>query len=165
MRGAVRAYIGLGSNLGDRRGLIRAALTMLAQAPGVRVVKVASLRETQPIGPVLDQPPFLNTAAELLVRRSGHSLLRDMLAVERALGRDRLRERAQGPRTIDLDLLLLGDLVIDEPDLVVPHPRLTGRRFVLEPLAELCPRLVPPGSEHSVAALLRRGVRIIHGPE
>ena len=156
MRGAVPAYIGLGSNLGDRRRLIGAALQRLSKRPGVRVVKVASLRETKPVGPVLDQPPFLNTAAELLVRLNGRSLLREMLAVERALGRDRRCERAQGPRTIDLDLLLFGDLMIDERELVVPHPRLAGRRFVLEPLAELCPRLIPPGSEHCIAALLRQ---------
>ena len=131
------AYIGLGSNLGDREATIEAAIAAL---PGV--VAVSRLRETAPVG-VLDQPPFLNGAAALATTLTPSELLGKLLAIERELGRER-RER-WGPRTIDLDLLLYGDAVVDEPGLTVPHPRLHERRFALEPLHELDPELVVPG--------------------
>ena len=131
-----RAYVGLGSNLGDREATIRAAIDAL---PGV--VAVSALRETEPVGPV-DQPPFLNGAVALETELSPRELLDVLLAVERRLGRER-RER-WGPRTIDLDLLLYGDGTIDEPGLSLPHPRLHERRFALEPLAELDPDLDDP---------------------
>ena len=131
------AYVGLGANLGDREGTIRAAV---AQLPGV--VAVSSLRETDPVG-VTDQPQFLNGVAALETELPPRELLDVLLTVERRLGRER-RER-WGPRTIDLDLLLYGDEVIDEDGLTVPHPRLRERRFVLEPLADLAPKLVVPG--------------------
>jgi 2-amino-4-hydroxy-6-hydroxymethyldihydropteridine diphosphokinase len=132
-----RAYVGLGANLGNREGTIRAAV---AQLPGV--VAVSPLRETDPVG-VTDQPQFLNGVAALETELPPRELLDVLLAVERGLGRER-RER-WGPRTIDLDLLLYGDEVIDEDGLTVPHPRLRERRFVLEPLADLAPKLVVPG--------------------
>ena len=132
-----RAYVGLGSNLGDREATIRAAVAAL---PGV--VAVSALRETEPVGPV-EQPPFLNGAVALETELSPRELLDVLLAVERELGRER-RER-WGPRTIDLDLLLYGDRVVDEPGLSLPHPRLHERRFALEPLAELDPELAVPG--------------------
>ena len=131
------AYVGLGANLGDREGTIRAAV---AQLPGV--VAVSPLRETDPVG-VTEQPRFLNGVAALETELSPRELLDVLLAVERRLGRER-RER-WGPRTIDLDLLLYGDEAIDEDGLTVPHPRLHERRFVLEALAELAPTLVIPG--------------------
>ena len=132
-----RAYVGVGSNLGDREGTIRAAIDAL---PGV--VAVSSLQETEPVGPV-EQPPFLNGAVALETELSPRELLDVLLAVERRLGRER-RER-WGPRTIDLDLLLYGDRSLDEPGLALPHPRLHKRRFALEPLAELDPELEIPG--------------------
>ncbi len=132
-----RAYVGLGSNLGDREGTIRAAIDAL---PGV--VAVSALRETEPVGPV-EQPPFLNGALALETELSPRELLDVLLAVERRLGRER-RER-WGPRTIDLDLLLYGDRSLDEPGLSLPHPRLHERRFALEPLDELDPELAVPG--------------------
>ena len=131
------AYVGLGANLGDREETIRAAV---AQLPGV--VAVSPLRETDPVG-VTDQPRFLNGVAAVETELAPRELLDVLLAVERRLGRER-RER-WGPRTIDLDLLLYGDEVIDEDGLTVPHPRLHERRFVLEPLADLAPKLVVPG--------------------
>ena len=134
-----RAHIGLGSNLGDRDAALRGALELL----GTEVVAVSSFRETDPVG-YLDQPRFLNAAAALDTELPPRELLARLLEVERELGRTRDGPR-YGPRTIDLDLLLYGDLVIDEPGLVVPHPRLAERRFVLEPLAELDPDLVVPG--------------------
>jgi 2-amino-4-hydroxy-6-hydroxymethyldihydropteridine diphosphokinase len=139
------AYVGVGSNLGDREGTIRAAVAAL---PGV--VAVSELRETDPVG-VTEQPAFLNGAVALETRLSPRDLLEALLAVERDLGRER-RER-WGPRTIDLDLLLYGGQTIDEPGLTVPHPRLHERRFALEPLAELDPELVVPG-RGTVADLL-----------
>jgi 2-amino-4-hydroxy-6-hydroxymethyldihydropteridine diphosphokinase len=138
-----RAYVGLGSNLGDRERMIWGAIHMLAFNPEVEVVAVSSIRETEPVG-MLDQPAFLNAAAAVDTELGPRALLDLLLAVEGELGRTRDGARF-GPRTIDLDLLLYGDETVDEPGLVVPHPRLHERRFALEPLAELDPDLVVPG--------------------
>ena len=144
-----RAFVGLGANLGEREATIRAALELLGARGDLRVAAVSSLRETEPVG-VVDQPAFLNGVAELETELAPRELLAALLETERALGRVRL-ERF-GPRTIDLDLLLYGDEVIDEPGLEVPHPRLHERLFALEPLAELDPTLQIPG-RGPVAAL------------
>jgi 2-amino-4-hydroxy-6-hydroxymethyldihydropteridine diphosphokinase len=134
------AYIGLGANLGDREGNLRSALGRLAELGPLRV---SSFRETDPVG-VTDQPRFLNAAAKLETDLGPRDLLERLLEIERELGRDRSGEERWGPRPIDLDLLLYGDDLIDEPGLSVPHPRLAERRFVLEPLHELAPGLVLP---------------------
>ena len=134
----MRAYIGVGANLGDREATIHAAVGRL----GDEVVAVSSLRETEPWG-VTDQPPFLNGAVLLETDRPPRALLERLLEVERELGR--VRGRRYGPRTIDLDLLLYGDRVVDEPGLAVPHPRLHERAFALEPLLDLDPALELPG--------------------
>jgi 2-amino-4-hydroxy-6-hydroxymethyldihydropteridine diphosphokinase len=139
----VRAYVGLGANLGDREETISRALDVLRGAEGVDVVAVSTLRETEPWGPV-EQPPFLNGAAELETTLSPRELLELLLEVERQLGRLRGGERF-GPRTIDLDLLLYDDLELEEPGLTLPHARLHERRFALEPLAELAPDVRVPG--------------------
>ena len=131
------AYIGLGSNLGDRGENLRRALERLGAA------RVSTIRETDPVG-VTEQPRFLNAVAELETDLPPRALLDRLLEIERDLGRDRESEERWGPRAIDLDLLLYDDEVIDEPGLTVPHPRLAERRFVLEPLAELAPELVLP---------------------
>lgn len=144
-------YIGLGSNLGEREETIRRALDRLAADGDVEVVAVSSLRETDPVG-YLDQPRFLNAAAALRTSLAPRALLARLQAVELELGRERSGPRF-GPRTIDLDLLLYGDQRIDEPELVVPHPRMAERRFVLEPLFELDSGLEVPGLG-SVRALL-----------
>ncbi len=144
------AFVGIGSNLGDREGHLRKALELLAAEDGIEIVAVSVLRETEPVGPV-EQGPFLNGAAELTTELPPRELLERLLDVEQRLGRVR-RERF-GPRTIDLDLLVYGDEVVDEPGLTLPHPRLHERRFALEPLAELAPGLVLPG-RGSVSALL-----------
>jgi 2-amino-4-hydroxy-6-hydroxymethyldihydropteridine diphosphokinase len=136
-------HIGLGANLGDRERIVQAALDRLDSEDGIEVVRVSSLRETDPVG-YTDQPRFLNGVAELETELAPRELLERLLAVERDLGRVREGPR-YGPRTIDLDLLLYGDAVVDEPGLRIPHPRMTERRFVLEPLAELEPDLVIPG--------------------
>jgi 2-amino-4-hydroxy-6-hydroxymethyldihydropteridine diphosphokinase len=137
------AYVGLGANLGDREGSIRAAIDRLDAHPDVTVVAVSQLRETDPVG-IVDQPRFVNAAAALDTELRPRELLDVLLAVERELGRTRTGPR-YGPRTIDLDLLLYGDEIVDEPGLTVPHPRLHERRFALEPLADLDPGLVVPG--------------------
>jgi 2-amino-4-hydroxy-6-hydroxymethyldihydropteridine diphosphokinase len=143
LRAPVRAYVGVGANLGDRRGTIERAVELLCQTPGVEVLAVSSLRETDPVG-FEEQPRFLNGAVELETALGPRVLLDLLLGVERALGRTRDGPRF-GPRTIDLDLLVYGDERVDEPGLTVPHPRLHERRFALEPLAELAPELELPG--------------------
>ena len=141
-RRAVRAYVGLGSNLGDREATLRRALELLDAEPGVRVVAISTLRETDPVG-FLEQPRFLNGGCAIETELSPRGLLARLRSVERALGRRRDGPRF-GPRTIDLDLLLHGGETVDEPGLQVPHPRLAERRFALEPLAELDPELMFP---------------------
>ena len=138
-----RAYVGLGANLGEREETLRAAVAGLAATIGVEVVTVSAFRATDPVGYV-DQPRFLNGAVALETTLTPRELLDALLAVERSLGRNRDGPRF-GPRTIDLDLLLYGDEMLDEPGLTVPHPRLHERAFALEPLAELDPGLVVPG--------------------
>ena len=130
------AYVGLGANLGDREGTIRRAVELLGAEPGIEVVAVSALRETDPVG-YADQPRFLNGAAAVETELPPRELLDRLLAVERELGRVRGDGPRYGPRAIDLDLLLYGDQVVDLPGLAVPHPRLAGRRFALEPLHEL----------------------------
>jgi 2-amino-4-hydroxy-6-hydroxymethyldihydropteridine diphosphokinase len=151
----VRAYIGLGSNLGEREATLREALTRLSELDGVAVVAVSSFRETDPVGNA-DQPRFVNAAAELETTLGPRELLDRLLEVERSLGRDRTREERWGPRTVDLDLLLYGDETVGEPGLEVPHPRLAERAFVLEPLVELDPGLRLPDG---------RALRDLHPPE
>ena len=138
-----RAYVGLGANLGDREATIRRALVLLGGRPGVKIVLVSTLRETAPVG-IVDQPSFLNGAAMLETTLDPESLLTELLAAELELGRERRGPR-NGPRTIDLDLLLYGDQVVDVPGLTVPHPRLHERCFALEPLVELDPTFRIPG--------------------
>ena len=143
-RDMTRSFVGLGANLDHPRAQIERALDLLAAEDGVEVVAVSTLRETDPVG-YEDQPRFLNGAAELRTTLSARELLERLLAIERRLGRERGEGPRFGPRTIDLDLLLHGDEVIDEPGLTIPHPRLHERRFALEPLSELDPTLEIPG--------------------
>jgi len=138
-----RAYVGLGANIGDRSAMLRAALEQLAAEPGVSLVAVSTVRETEPVG-LAEQPDFLNAAAAIDTELPPRELLDRLLGIERRLGRTREGPRF-GPRTIDLDLLLYGDEQLDEPGLEVPHPRLHERLFALEPLFELDPGLVVPG--------------------
>ncbi|HZN61208.1 MAG TPA: 2-amino-4-hydroxy-6-hydroxymethyldihydropteridine diphosphokinase [Planctomycetota bacterium] len=146
------AYVGLGSNLGDRRGLIREALKRLGRLQGVRVRKRSRIIETDPVGRTR-QPRFLNAVAEVETRIEPSLFLRRLRAVERALGR--VRHERWGPRTIDLDLLLWGDRSMATPRLTLPHPRMAERRFVLAPLAELCPGRRVPGTGRTVRSLLK----------
>jgi len=140
----VRAFVGLGSNLGDREATLRAAVGRLRRLSGIEVRGVSAFRDTEPVG-YLQQPRFLNGVVELETDLTARALLGVLLELERAFGRDRSASPLQGPRTLDLDLLLYGNETINEPLLKVPHPRLQERRFVLEPLAELDPGLEVPG--------------------
>jgi 2-amino-4-hydroxy-6-hydroxymethyldihydropteridine diphosphokinase len=148
----MRAYVGVGANLGNREETVARALELLAAQEGIDVVAVSTLRDTEPVG-VREQPRFLNGAVAVETELAPRELLERLLAVELALGRTRDGPRF-GPRTIDLDLLVYGGLELAEPGLTVPHPRLAERRFALEPLAELDPELVVPG-RGPVAGLLR----------
>jgi 2-amino-4-hydroxy-6-hydroxymethyldihydropteridine diphosphokinase len=148
----MRAYVGVGANLGNREETVARALELLGEQDGVEVVAVSTLRDTEPVG-FREQPRFLNGAVAVETELAARELLERLLAVELALGRTRDGPRF-GPRTIDLDLLLYGGHELAEPGLTVPHPRLAERRFALEPLAELDPELVVPG-RGPVADLLR----------
>ncbi len=161
----VVAFLCLGSNLGDRAGMLSAALTRLAPGGGdVRIVRTSRVYESPPWGKT-DQPAFLNQVVEIETTLSPEMLLARCREVEDVLGRVR-RER-WGPRTIDVDILLYGDLVIETPDLVVPHADLRRRAFVLVPLAEVAPALRLPTGEtvedllHAVAG--REDVRVACG--
>jgi 2-amino-4-hydroxy-6-hydroxymethyldihydropteridine diphosphokinase len=139
-----RAYVALGSNLGDRERTLLDAVEALRTEPQVDVAAVSGLIETDPVG-MVDQPRFLNGVVALDTTLSARALLELLLDVERRFGRSREGVPAQGPRTLDLDLLLYGGEEIDEPGLQVPHPRMHERPFVLEPLAEIAPALEIPG--------------------
>ena len=156
----MRAYVAVGSNLGDRWGRLAQAARALRAAPGVAVVRASRVWDAAPMGP--PQPRYLNAVLELETTRTPGSLLGLLREVETAAGRT--RDVHWGARTLDLDLLLVGDLVVQEPDLVVPHPGMDGRRFVLAPLAELHPELVVPGTGVSVGRLLEEAPELDLSP-
>ena len=135
----VTAYLSLGSNLGDRAANLRAALVPLAAAG--RLLAVSPFYETQPVD-VPDQPWFLNCVAALETEQTPGELLRTVLRVEAEMGRLRMRDK--GPRNIDIDVVLFGDAVVEEPGLKIPHPAMHRRRFVLEPLVEIAPEARHP---------------------
>lgn len=143
-------YLSLGSNLGDREGNLRDAVERLGAA-GVRVLRVSPVWETEPLE-ARDQPWFLNLVVEAETELLPKMLLARAAKIEAELGRKRLRPK--GPRTIDIDILLYGNAVIDSPELIVPHPRMNERRFVLEPLAELAPDLRHPVTRRTVRETL-----------
>ena len=146
------AVIGLGANVGEPRAQIEAALAALAQLPDTRIVRRSSFYRTAPIGRS-DQPDFINAAALVETALTPRALLAALLAIEQSHGRVRLE--VNGPRTLDLDLLLYGDTPIDEPGLAVPHPRMHLRRFVLESLLELDPDCRIPGHGRAADCLAR----------
>ncbi len=133
----------MGSNLGDRLCNLQRAVAALPD-----VIAVSSVYETDPVGGPPDQDPYLNLVAELRTSLSPRELLEAAQAVEAAGGR--VRAERWGPRTIDVDVLLVGDLVVDEPDLVVPHPRMWERGFVLVPLSELAPEVAPAAASPGI---------------
>ena len=158
-------YLGLGSNLGDRRGNLAAALRGIE--PAVRVDAVSSLYETAPVGPQ-DQPAYYNAACRGVTDLTPRALLDHVKAIERQLGRGLSPEGRWGPREIDIDILLFGDEVVEEEGLTVPHPELAKRAFVLAPLAEIAAELLHPTLGQSIvelaAAVDQAGVRMEAGP-
>jgi 2-amino-4-hydroxy-6-hydroxymethyldihydropteridine diphosphokinase len=148
-------YLGLGSNVGDRRAHLRAALDLLGEH-GVSVEAVSSTYETEPVGEILDQPDFLNAAARVRTALEPESLLDVCKAIEVERGR-MLAGPRHGPRPLDLDLLLLGELELSSERLTLPHPQVTSRRFVLVPLLELDPELALPNGTRLREALERLG--------
>ena len=149
----VVAYVGIGANLGDRRRTIDSAIAALAARPGIDVLRRSSVYRTASIG--AEGPDYLNAVVELRCGLSPLRLLHELQAIEAAHGRERPYPNA--PRTLDLDLLLYGDLEFELPDLQVPHPRLHERAFVLRPLAELSPGLVVPRRGRAVDLLTTVG--------
>ncbi|OGF17670.1 MAG: 2-amino-4-hydroxy-6-hydroxymethyldihydropteridine diphosphokinase [Candidatus Eisenbacteria bacterium RBG_16_71_46] len=147
----MKAFIGLGSNLGDREAMIRMALDDLARLPSTRLVRASSLYDTEAVGDA-EQPNFLNAVAQIDTELTARQLLWNLQLVEKRLGR--VRAQRWGPRTIDLDLLIYGNLVVEEPDLRVPHPELARRSFVLVPLVELDPLLTHPVTGETLVSLL-----------
>ncbi len=138
------AFVALGGNVGDVRSTFRQAITLLCDGSAVRLTARSSDYRTPPWG-VTDQPPFVNAVIGMTTSLSPHELLARAEQCERALGRDRTHERRWGPRSIDIDLLAYGDLVLNDPHLILPHPHLFERAFVLVPLAEITPERVIAG--------------------
>ena len=145
----MRAFLGLGSNLGDRRRHLAEAVAALPD-----VVAVSPVYETEPVGGPEGQGPYLNLVVQLETERSPHELLALAQRLEAAAGR--VRTVRHGPRTLDVDVLLVGDLAVDDESLTVPHPRMHERAFVLAPLADLAPELVGTGWERGAGGVVRR---------
>jgi 2-amino-4-hydroxy-6-hydroxymethyldihydropteridine diphosphokinase len=147
-----RAYIGLGSNLGDRRSTLEGALEAMSARPDVVVQKVSSFHETEPVGGPPGQGTYLNAAAALETSLEPLALLRVLQEIEHRFGR--VRTVRWGARTLDLDLLLFDDRILETAELTIPHPHLSERRFVLEPLAEIAPDAVDPVTRTTVSRML-----------
>jgi 2-amino-4-hydroxy-6-hydroxymethyldihydropteridine diphosphokinase len=149
---AHRVYVGLGSNLGDRKANIREAEERLAEIPDTRIVKASSLYESEPHGNA--KTWFINSVLEIETELEPEALLKQTLAIEKAMGRKRVSGKRWGSRIIDIDLLLVDNQTVNKKHLKIPHPEMHKRRFVLMPLAELAPHVVHPGLGQSVSAML-----------
>ena len=149
-----RVFIGIGSNLGDRRANCREARGFLQELPTTRVVKESSLYESEPHGDA--KTWFGNSVVEIETELAANDLLKRLKAIEEKMGRKRVKGKRWGSRIIDLDILLYDNEIIDKRNLKVPHPRLTERRFVLVPLSELAPQLIHPALNVSVSEILAK---------
>jgi 2-amino-4-hydroxy-6-hydroxymethyldihydropteridine diphosphokinase len=146
-----RVFLGVGTNLGNRLQNIKNAFEHLKKEPGLKLLKISSIYETEPVG-VLEQPLFLNTACEIATDLKPHHLLKCLLLIETALGR--IRDVPQGPREIDLDILFYDDLIVSDDRLVIPHPLIAERAFVLVPLNEIAPDFFHPVFKLTVSQML-----------
>ncbi|NMG06748.1 2-amino-4-hydroxy-6-hydroxymethyldihydropteridine diphosphokinase [Brasilonema sp. UFV-L1] len=159
----VNSAIALGSNLGDSRSILEAATETLAQTPGIVLKAKSSLYKTKAVGP--PQPDYINAAAILQVEMMPQLLLKTLLQIENKFGR--VRQERWGARTLDLDLLLYGDFIVNAPNLQIPHPRMRERAFVLVPLAEIAPDWVEPISDCAIKELVKQvdcsGVHLLVG--
>ncbi len=153
----ITAYIALGANIGERDRSIQQALEKLRLTPGLEVVRVSNLLENPAEGMGDDAPAFLNAAAEVKTTLGSHALLHRLLEIEREMGRQ--RKARWEPRTIDLDLLLYGDQIISSQELIIPHPLMHERRFVLAPLSEIASQVVHPTLQMTIAGLLENLAR------
>ncbi|HLK12425.1 MAG TPA: 2-amino-4-hydroxy-6-hydroxymethyldihydropteridine diphosphokinase [Candidatus Binatia bacterium] len=147
-----RVYIGIGSNLGDRRANTREAVDRVSKLPGTRVLRASSLYESEPLGDA--RTWFVNSVIEIETEFPPDQLLKKLKAIEEAMGRKRVKGKRWGSRVIDLDILLADQEIIDRRSLKVPHPEMHKRRFVLMPLAELAPHVIHPQLGQSVSTLL-----------
>lgn len=146
----VKAYLSLGSNIGDRVGQLESAIRVLNDKRGIKVTNVSPIYETEPVGYV-DQDDFLNLCIEIETDLSPHALLRDCLDTEQQL--HRVRKVRWGPRTCDIDILLYGSNRVDAPDLTIPHPRMLERAFVLVPLIDIASQVVEPQTNQRIGDL------------
>ncbi len=146
----VQCAIALGSNLGDSLRILETSIFLLDQHPQIRINACSSWYQTKPVGP--PQPDYINGCALLTVTLTPQRLISTLLGIEKQF--HRLRREKWGPRTLDLDLLLYGDLVLETPDLIIPHPRMNERAFVLVPLAEIAPQWLDPITHKSIKELL-----------
>ncbi|ANZ34179.1 2-amino-4-hydroxy-6-hydroxymethyldihydropteridine pyrophosphokinase [Staphylococcus carnosus] len=142
-----KVYLGLGSNVGDREHQLKEALRLLDAQQGIKVTRVSSLYETAPVGYV-DQPDFLNLCAEIETDLTPQAVLKNGLDIEQQL--HRVRKERWGPRTLDIDILLYGNKIIEDQDLSIPHPRMAERAFVLIPLQEIAPEAINPRTQTKI---------------
>jgi 2-amino-4-hydroxy-6-hydroxymethyldihydropteridine diphosphokinase len=145
--------IALGSNIGESQAILEGALKTLEQTPGITIKAKSSWYKTAPVGGP-SQPDYLNGAAILQVQLSPEQLLKTLLEIEQEFGR--VRQERWGPRTLDLDILLFDDLIVETPDLQIPHPRMTERAFVLVPLAEIAPDWIEPVTGEPISQLVQK---------
>jgi len=152
---SVVAYLGLGSNRGDRAEVLMSAVKQISEVSGVSVRRISQFVETEPVGGPSDQPKYYNAVAEIETDLPPDELLVRLQKIERDLGRRREAEVRWGPRTCDLDILLMGDVIVRGPELTIPHPRMHERVFVLGPLASIAPDVVHPVLRKTIRALLQ----------
>ena len=154
MMETVTAYIALGANLGDRVRVLMQAAKMIDDVPGVEVQQISSMIESHPVGGPCGQPNYLNAVIEIWTTLGPNQLLAALQEIETALGRDRTNEERWGPRTCDLDILMMGRTIVDTDNLTIPHPRMCERAFVLVPLAQIAPEAVHPVSGKTTMGML-----------
>ncbi|WP_436855922.1 2-amino-4-hydroxy-6-hydroxymethyldihydropteridine diphosphokinase [Staphylococcus caeli] len=147
----VYAYLGLGSNVGERKNQLEEAVSILNSKNGITVTKTSPIYETEPVG-FVDQPQFLNQCIEIETSLAPHDLLKECLDVEQQL--HRVREVRWGPRTLDVDILLYGDHILEEAELTIPHPRMLERAFVLIPLNDIAKDTIEPRSNKTIGTLV-----------